>query len=439
MNARRRRAGRREAGSLLVPVLLLSLILVPLLFIMSSSLRVHNRHSFQDRALRTSRTLSQNMVLDYMRQFSEDYRGEHYHPDWLKRDVTRMLSSYVGGVTVSEVNEEINPLYTRDYVRARRMMALRSHGRFRGRETQAKGNQALISFVSNWARFGLVAREDLKVDGNSAIQGQTLSGGLWVGDRLDLHQVLRINGAPFAGVFTSSGVAVVRSTAWRHGGGNLILQNGATLNYGGFSNVGGTNFIPPELFRLDPPFSSADFNYYRLHNSTAITASMTITFDSNQIDFGGVAQTFPWNVPVVIYSEGFNVVLRQGPGRIDLPVTVVVRNADVTIDGPLVYGGGQITATPGHSLAVITDGDLTFKNAGGDTCGFFFAAEPTKRVWFRDSDRTIRGTLITAPDELRSASGGRLLDAIPDPGLSTSPPPGLPERPVLVKFRPTSD
>lgn len=77
---------KKNNGSAMVVVLMLSVILVPVSIMLLSTMRTYHRSSFKEGQIKTATDLANNAIVDVMRQLSQAYYQDHYDPDFLDRE-----------------------------------------------------------------------------------------------------------------------------------------------------------------------------------------------------------------------------------------------------------------------------------------------------------------------------------------------------------------
>ncbi|HNC73478.1 MAG TPA: hypothetical protein PK362_01135, partial [Elusimicrobiota bacterium] len=106
-----RRLRGTPGGMVTLPVILVLFFLIPLFLMLMSRLRLHNMHNYADRTIRAKRLISTNFISDFMRQFSEDFRQDHYMRFWLDRSnifaADPAVYNFTGGRTKIKINNDI--------------------------------------------------------------------------------------------------------------------------------------------------------------------------------------------------------------------------------------------------------------------------------------------------------------------------------------------
>jgi hypothetical protein len=435
----------------MVPLMLIFLVLLPILLVFSAKVTLHMKHSARDRGMRASRHLANNMVIDYMRQFSGDYRGEHYADLWIQRNWDGSVG-YEGGRSSATYNARLHASLTPGFVEDRRMLALRVSGEFKNRAADSQRLYGIVSFHSDVLRYGLVSHDDLTVNSGDPLDGRTVNGGVWIGGdvNFDPGATLVLGNGGGAGYFGSTGVLVATGSVF---GTGLRVPLGMSMHYGGgtgsvdpSSQGSVVNYIPWNAADIQPRLE--DLGYYLTHSATSVVCnpgagivSATFSFLNNgvRIDRDGLggSEVLTFNVPAVLVTNGCNLWVQEAAfSRVSRRITVVAVQGNVFVNGDIRYSGGG-GASASRSLAVISGGDLTFLAGGpfpADVSGLFFSAGTV----VLDRDVNLRGTLVTQTGEINNTGGARL-DITFDPDLRRFSPPGLPERPRLVRWQPAGN
>ena len=440
-----------------LPVILVLFFLIPLFLMLMSRLRLHNMHNYADRTIRAKRLISTNFISDFMRQFSEDFRQDHYMRFWLDRSnifaADPAVYNFTGGRTKIKINNDIVGALDETTVRTNHIFVMNSQGAFTAGGTDFGGGvETVIAFRQTALRYALVSSGTLAVSAGHPLDGRTVTGGVWVGGDMSVA-------AGGASLSITSGPFVARGNVAV--GGTLTLSAGTTFYYSPTAAVAGvtgglqTAYLPPES-AMDPGIY--DLSYYETHYSTFVTVDSTWTFykanGSNQCRF--VNQTGgSFNVPVtstftpILVVKNANLTLRTVTGApiagwhrgLSQRFTIVNINGDVTIDGDWAYrdaANNTVVArsSPTYSVSVLTGGNLHFTSTGGgtsDVVGFHYVVGNT--ILEGNSHVHLRGALYTDSGLIgHTAAQGLTITA--DPNLWADMTPGIPERAVLVKQRP---
>lgn len=436
-----------------LPVILVLFFLIPLFLMLMSRIRLHNMHNYSDRTIRAKRLISTNFISDFLRQFSEDFRQDHYMRFWLDRSnifaADPAVYNFTGGRTKIKINNDIVSDLSETAVRANHIFVMDSQGAFTAGGTDFGGGvETVIAFRQSALRYALVSSGTLAIGGGHPLSGTTLTGGLWVGGPVSVTGSLTIASGPFV---ARGDVGVT---------GTLALNAGTTFYYSPTAAVAGvtgglqTAYLPPESV-LDPGLY--DLSYYETHYSTFVTADSTWTFykanGSNQCRFvnqsGGtfnvpMSSTF---TPILVVKDA-NLTVRSHTGAavagwhrgLSQRFTIVNVNGDVTIEGDWDYRDAAnnvvvARSSPTYSVSILVGGNLHFTSVAGgtsDVVGFNYVAGNTT---LEGNDVRLHGTLYTDSGVIgRTAAQSLTITA--DPNMWANMTPGIPERAVLVKQRP---
>lgn len=374
------------------------------------------KSAVQERRQKTATQLANAVVTDYMRQFSQDPYNGHYDPDRLERPE----SLYEGGFsTVTFIADEVN-----------RSVHLSATGGYGSPENpQARRRlEALVQFSSDLTQYGTMSNGPFTISANNA----AYEGGLWINGNLTVTGAnVRFNGGPLVvrGNVTAPASAVLDGDLYYSGNsiGNLTVL-GTVYNYTPTAN-----------------WPALDFNYYDAHYTYKATADRTIIFNSTGsfTVVNGPTMLIPAS-GAILYCDGCSFTLR---GVVSGRVTAVAGGAAgscasaagrITINDDLYYAGASsITASAGASFAALARNCITYSKNGANltAVGVHFVEQGTSNMrltgsaGFRFWLYGVRTQAITITPA-SSFSGLRSLNY--DANLRSYPPPGLPERALLV-------
>lgn len=396
--------------------------LVMLLFLLPMGIMFY-RYSAQ--ALRSAthekwqKTAAQNanaLVTDYMRQFSQDPYNGHYDADRLKRPE----SKYEGGFsTVTFTADEVN-----------RTVHLMATGGFGTPENpQARRRlEALVQFSSDLTQYGTMANGPFTISADNA----AYVAGLWINGNLTVTgNNVRFNGGPLVvrGNVTAPANAVLDGDLYYSGNskGNLTVL-GTIYNFAPTAN-----------------WPTLDFNYYDAHYTYKATADQSIIFNSTGsfTVVNGPTMLIP-ATGAILYCDGCSFTLR---GVVSGRVTAVAGGAAgscasaagrITINDNLYYvGASSIAASSGASFAALARNCITYsKNAANLTAvGVHFVEQGTSNMRLTGS-AGFRFWLYGVRTQGITLTPGSSFSALRslnyDANLRSFPPPGLPERALLV-------
>lgn len=449
---------RRDKGTALLYVVMLMFFLLPMLVILSSRLQVHGKHNLADRKIRIKRMVSDNLLADYLRQFSEDFRQNHYNKFWLDRGNLFLFNSedfsFNGATSRVKINSDISPVLDEGTVRANNIFVMNAYGAFKSDMSDLSvGEETVIQFRQNALRYAFISTtmNPLTIDAIHPLSGTTLTGGMWVGNNISVNTGMNLNGGPLVALGDVSG------------GGGLTLSAGTTFYYSPTAVVtgvtGGTpvNYLPPET-TLNPGLTNLDLSYYETHYTTYVTVDSEWTFykktASSQSRFKNqwsTQQDLPLNstYPLVLVVKNANLTIKTENGSnwaswgkgLYSPVTIVVIGGNVTVDGPFHYMTPadipSFDSSPQATVAILADQNLIFKNTAGstmDVVGYYYVKGQVQLDG--TADVHLHGGLYTDSGNIVNTGATKRLTITADPNMRKNTPPCIPEQAVLVKHRP---
>lgn len=403
---------KKDRGIAIVTVALFMAVILPV-FITFTQLSIQTIKNVQsEKRQKSASELANNAIMDFMRQFSQSYYEDHYSVDNLARNEAFYN---VGFSSVSFITDSVNHTL---YIQAKG-----KYGQSASNPLAQKTLDALIQFFSDMVRFGTMINSSFGISASNV----TYDGGVWINGNLSITgSNVRFNGGPLIVNGNISG-----------GTGGVVDGD---LYYSGTSagnlTVNGTryNFIP----QLQWP--RLDFTYYNAHYNYKTTVARTIVFNSNGTFtiVGGPTITIP-ATGAIIYGENCNLTIR---GTVAGRVTVVAggcigcwNQGNITVNGDLIYASGT-SATAQNSMSVLARNTISFIRYGGNltVCGVFFTETSNFRVWGNTNFQfRLNGTRSSGITLYNNAfAAGRFITY--DPNLQIFPPPGLPEKPMLVNW-----
>ena len=410
------RSRAADKGFTLPAALVLMIFLLPMGIMFYRYSAQALRSAVQERRQKTATQLANTVVTDYMRQFSQDPYNGHYDADRLERPEELFEGGFT---TVTFTADEVN--------RTVHLMAIGGSGTPENPQARRR-LEALVQFSSDLTQYGTMTNGPFTISANNA----AYEGGLWINGNLAVTGAnVRFNGGPLV---VQGNVAAPASAVLD---GDLYY----TGNSIGSLTVLGTvyNFTP------SASWPALDFNYYDAHYTYKATADQTIIFNSTGSFTVVNGPTLP--IPAsgaILYCDNCSFTLR---GVVSGRVTAVAGAAAgscasaagrITVNDNLYYAGASsITASAGAPFAALARNCVTFsKNAANLTAvGVYFVEQGTSNMRLTGSAgfrfwlygvRT-QGISITPGS---SFSGLRSLNY--DASLRSFPPPGLPERALLV-------
>lgn len=417
-------------GVALVLVNLMALVLVPLMIYLVVYTTASLKHSYKERQLGMAGALANSALVDFMRQFSQNYYEGHYDAGSLARNEPFYSAGF------SSASTEADAAGHRLYIEA-----AGKYGSDKDNPLADKTLHSAVQFISDLTDYGTL------IDGAFTISASNITyfGKWWItGDLSITGSNVRFAGGPLivGGDFNVSG-SNVRVDGDVYYAGSLS----------GSPTVEGTsyNFYPSDMV-----YPSIREDYYKVNYGYKITADRTLRFNaypsSGTFSITGTTITVP--IPdsgMIVLGENVNLAVY---GTVHGRVTVATTNTSgskgkITVgqssaDSDLVYydaltGGTTTSAVYGNSIALIASNGITFQgktsNPAQDltACGVFFnrgsgnisaSGSSSKKLY-------IYGTR-NKPVTLSGFGGGNSMSY--DVWLNANPPPGLPERPVLMTW-----
>ncbi|GEM_PF-1701159 len=422
---------RSRPGMGLVMVILLSLFLLPTFVYLSWNAGAALRHSMRERQQSEAAALASQAMIDYMRQFSQDYFSGHYDAASLDRN----RSLYEAGFT--EVDYEAYPAAHALYVEARGKYGKDPDAPLAGRRLSAA-----VQFISDLTDYGTLINGAFTISADNV----TYYGKWWITGNLSITG----DNVRFAG-----GPLIV--------GGNLSVSGSnvrvdGDLYYGGSLSgspaVDGTayNFYPSDMIYPEMREEYYEANYaYRISGSDR-TLQFNAHPSSSTFSIIGTTITVPVvESGMIVLGDNVNLTVY---GTVRGRVTVATTNTSgskgkITVgqssaDSDLFYydpltGGTTTSAALGSSMALVASNGITLtgKTSGTDqdltVCAVIFNRSSANISASGGSSKRlyIYGTR-NKPITTSGFGGGTTMTY--DTGLNTNPPPGLPERPVLVTW-----
>ncbi|MFA6315908.1 MAG: hypothetical protein WC943_00685 [Elusimicrobiota bacterium] len=363
---------------------------------------------------KTAAYLANSAVTDYMRQFSQDAYNGHYDLSTLSRPET------FTGAGFSSVDFEADSV--------NRTVFLRATGTYgsSARPLARKVLEALIQFASDLVQFGVMVNGGWSISSSNV----TYFGGFYTNGNLSITGAnVRFQGGPLV-------------VAGNVAGNNAVVDG--DLYYSGVSAANITvlgqtyNYIPAITW------PTLDFAYYDAHYTYKTTVNRTIVFNSTNTFtvVGGATYGIPAD-GAIIYGENCSLTVR---GVVSGRVTVVAGSAAagncasasgrVIVSDDLYYvGASSIAAGPNQSFAALARNCARFqKNAANLTAvGVYFVQEGTNNMELAGT-AGFRFQLFGVRTQIVSPSGFAPNSYTYDPNLRSYPPPGLPEKALLVNW-----
>jgi len=418
----------KRRGIALVVVNLLAVFLIPFVIYLMVTSNNFLKTSFREKQQKMSSSLASGVLVDFMRQFSQSYYEGHYDADALSRNPV------FRSVGFSSVDTEADAPNHRLFIHA--------SGQYGSNAAAPLSNKSLygaVQFISDLTDYGTL------IDGAFTISAPdtTYYGKWWITGNLSISG----NNVTFMGgpLIVGGNLTVTGSNVRINGD---LYYNG-TLT--GSPAVSGTsyNFYPSDMV-----YPSLKDTYYRVNCNYKITTDRTIRFNahpsSSTFSLIGTTITVPVTESgMIIYGENVNLTLY---GTVRGRVTVVTsntsgskgkitvglsdQNADLLYYNPLT-AGTTTSAVYGNSLAALSSNGLTFQgkttspSSDLKVCGVFFNLSSANISASGSSSKKMY--LYGTRNKPVSTSFDSSVYTY-DTWLNSFPPPGLPERPLLVTW-----
>lgn len=393
---------------------LLVLFVLPLGMVLYRAVSQTMRAAVQEGHAKSAAGYANGVVMDYMRQFSQDPYSGHYDAGSLARS---RLAYEHGYSTVTFVADPVNhDLY------------LRAEGRHTGGAPASRVVEAVIHFQSPLTKYGTMVNGPFTISASNV----AYAGGMWINGNL-----------------TVTGSAVT----WN--GGPLIVNGsvagaaGATLNGNLYYSGAGTGAlaVAGQTYNFTPnvAWPTIDQDFYYANSTYVSNVSRSIVFNSTgtYTVVGGATEAVP-ATGAILYCNACNFTLS---GVVSGRVTVVAAGApgsgaqgSITVSHALYYAGSSsMSATAANSLAALATNRISFnRSAPGDmnVAGTFFVQQGTTNMSLSGPGggaRFLFSGVRTQGMTVSGFNGGTSLAY--DPSLMAYPPPGLPETPMLVSYR----
>jgi len=419
---------KRRRGIAMVVVNLMILFLVPFVVYLLVTSTAHLKTSYKEKQQKMAGSLASNVLVDFMRQFSDNYYEGHYDADALSRNPV-FYSVGFSAVDTEAVSQD-HRLF---------IHATGKYGKDSSSPLSDKDLYGAVQFVSDLTDYGTlingaftISASDVTyygkwwITGNLAITGSNVSfmgGPLIVGGNLSVTgSNVRVNGDLYYNG-TLTGSPVVTGTAY--------------------------NFYPTDMV-----YPSIRDTYYKINCNYKATVDRTLRFNAypSSSTFSLIGTTITVPVPesgMIIYGENVNLTLY---GTVKGRVTVVTSNTSgtkgkITIGlsnqtADLLYydsltGGTTTSAVYGNSISAIASNGITFQGkttspaADLSVCGVFFDMSAANMTAAGSASKKMY-LYGTRNKPVSTGFGGSVYTY--DVWLNKFPPPGLPERPVLVTW-----
>lgn len=427
---------KQQKGIALVTVVIMTLFLVPFLSFLVITTQHHFLHSHKEKQLKMTGSFASNLLIDFMRQFSQEYYERRYDTEFLARGKTFYKAGF---------SEAITEGCSRD-----RRVYIHATGKYGKNPASPFANKdlhATIQFISDLTDYGTYLNTDMEISASNV----TYYGKWWCkGNLLISGSNVRFVGGPLIvkGDLRVTGLNVrIESNVFY--GGRLI----------GNPTITGTKF---NFYPSDMVYPTIDESFYRANYNYKITTDSTIRFNahpsSSTFSIVGTTITVPIiesgmtilgeNCDLTVFGivRGRITVVTTSTSPLKGRITIGLPNrvANLLYYNPLT-GGTTTSAIFGNSFSaiaangIIFQGKITWPTADLTVCGVFFDRSTTNMgaigAWGRKF--TLFGTR-NKPIQLVLTDFGRFMQTGTeinyDIWLNKHPPPNLPERPVLVTW-----
>jgi hypothetical protein len=410
-----RRRGTRgsEKGQAMVLALLLVLFVLPIGITLYKFVQQSSRASVQDSHQKTSIGYANGVIMDYMRQFSQDPYNGHYDAASLARNNFLYQNGFS---TVTYVADPVN-----------HNVYLDATGVFTGGGGRTQRRiEAVIHFQSMLTKFGTMINGPITLN----TSGVTYNGGMWIGGALTLGgSNMTWNGGP----------VIVNGSVLNGGGANKTLNgnlycSGAAVN--GLTVTGNTyNFVPPFAWpTIDPTYFNANSTY------VSNAADRTIIFNSNGTFtvVGGATYAIP-STGAILYCNNCNFTVHGVvSGRATVVATGAAKGA-ISVNSNLFYAGASsMTATAANSFAALATNSIAFSTTQPNNlyvAGTYFVQQGTLSMSLTGGGGTQFWLNGVRTSGISNGGGFGQVVISYDSKLMAYPPPGLPESPMLVNYR----
>jgi hypothetical protein len=374
------------------------------------------KSAMAEKRQKTAAQIANSVVTDYMRQFSQDAYNGHYDVDKLDRPETFYSAGFS---TVTFEADAVN-----------RTVYLRAEGAYGtpDRPLAKKTLEALVQFQSDLVQYGTMINGPFTVSASNVVY----DGGFWTNGNLSITgSNVRFNGGPVVVNGNLSGAASVVID------GDLYYSG---TGAGSVSVLGSKyNYIPAATW------PTLDFAYYDAHYSYKSTVDRTVVFNSTNsfTVVGGPTLPIPAS-GAIIYCENCSFTVR---GVVSGRVTVVAGGAvgncssaagRITVSDSLYYvGASSIAAGPSQSFAALARNCVRFSKTGSNllAVGTYFVEQGTGNMELSGSNGYrfwLYGVRTQGISLSPSSSFSGLRALMYDANLRAYPPPGLPEKALLV-------
>jgi hypothetical protein len=369
--------------------------------------------SVQESHQKTSIGYANSVIMDYMRQFSQDPYNGHYDASSLARDQVFYDNGFS---TVTYAADKVN-----------HNVYLSATGAFTGGGGRTERRvEAMIHFQSMLTKFGTMINGPITLNS----PGVTYNGGMWIGGALTLGGT---------GMTWNGGPLIVNGSVLNGGGSGKTLNGnlyygGAAVN--GLAVTGNTyNFVPPFTWpTIDATYFNANSNYV----SNGVDRTIHFNSDGTYTVVGGATSAIPAD-GAILYCDNCNFKVH---GVVSGRVTVVATGASkgaITVDSSLYYAGASsMSATAANSFAALAVNSIAFSTTTAGNlyvAGTYFVQNGTLSMSLTGGGGAMFWLNGVRTSGISNHGGFTKTVISYDSNLTAYPPPGLPESPMLVNYR----
>ncbi|HOW26881.1 MAG TPA: hypothetical protein PK876_00050 [Elusimicrobiota bacterium] len=403
-----------DRGMAMVTALIIMLFVIPLVGTFLT--RAINEHeaNVKDRQIKTARVLANNVLVDFMRQFSQDHYDGHYD----STSLARCEAFYSVGYSTVSIEADTN----------RHTVFLRALGKYGQDSSNPKFTKkitGLIQFISDLTRFGSMINGAFTITGSNVIY----TGGMYT------NGAMTISGSNV----TFNGGAVISNG--NHTGSGTTTHN-ADVYYlgscsGGTYNGARYSYVPD----VDWPTINTTYYSQRYHYRTTANQTWNFSVVGGSGTFNVVGTTTVVTIPAsgaILFTENNNLtVYGTVRGRVIIVCSGTLGSTTqgcITVSGNLRYANGTNLASAQDSLALMAKNRITFTAPNIVVNGIYFVEQAGTTQLQGTSSGTGSFSLYGVRcSGLSSYYSSALFQY--DPNLVQFPPPGLPEKPFLVMWR----
>ena len=421
---------KRRKGIALVLVNLMAIFLLPLVIYLVITTTTALKHSSKEKQQNMAGGLASTVLVDLMRQFSQNYYEGHYAPELLARN----QAFY--SVGFSSVTIEADAASHRLYIEA-----VGKYGKDQNNPLSDKHLHAAVQFISDLTDYGTLINGAFTLSASNI----TYYGKWWITGNLSITgSNVRFAGGPLVvgGNLSVSG-SNVRVDGDAYYGGSL---SGSPVITGT-----GYNFYPSDMV-----YPSLREDYYKMNYNYKVTSDRTLRFNaypsSGTFSIVGTTITVPIiDSGMIILGENVNLTVY---GTVKGRVTVATTNSSpskgtitagqASADSDLMYydsltGGATTSAVYGNSIALLSSNGINFQGKTTSpaqdltVCGVFFNRSSSNISATGGATKKLHLYGVrNKPITLSGFGGGNSM--VYDVWLNSNPPPGLPERPVIITW-----